>query len=292
MDSTTGWEGKTLVGGQGRVAGQVALVTGAARGQGRAHALRLAEEGAAVIAVDVGRPVSHLPYDLATQEDLDETARLVRQGGGTIITARTDVRDVEELAQVVNDAVRQLGRLDIVVANAGIGTLPWKTHEMPPEVWRTMIDVNLTGVWSTARAGIPHIIEGGSGGSIIMISSSAGLKGQPNISHYVAAKTGVVGLMRSLASELAEHSIRVNSIHPTQVHTPMIINEQMFRLFSPELDQPTIDDFSKVAQSMNLLPTPWVDARDVSNAVLFLASSDGRYITGTALPVDAGAVLR
>jgi SDR family mycofactocin-dependent oxidoreductase len=274
----------------GRFEGKVAFVTGAARGQGRSHAVRLAEEGAAVIAVDLCSQVETSPVPMATPADLEETVSEVQGAGGTIIAAEVDVRDYEALKRVVDDAVDELGRLDIVAANAGIVGFG-EAHELSERAWADMIDINLTGVWQTTKVAIPHVIAGGRGGSITLTSSVGGMKAYPRAGHYVAAKHGVVGLMRTLALELAEHQIRVNSVHPTQVYTPMLVNEVSFKLFRPDLELPTIDDFAPVSQAMNVLPVPWVEAVDVSNAVLFLASDEARYITGVTLPIDAGCLL-
>ena len=276
----------------GRVEGKVAFITGAARGQGRSHAIRLAQEGADIIAVDICEDVPGIPYPGATEADLAETVKLVEALDRRIVAAKADVRDYAGLKAVLDDGVAQLGRLDIVSANAGIGTAPVHSWEMDESVWQTMIDINLTGVWHTTKAVIPHLIEGGHGGSIILTSSAAGLQAYENIAHYVSAKHGVVGLMRTLALELAPHFIRVNSIHPTQVDTPMIQNEPTWRLFRPDLEHPTEADFAPASQAMNALPIPWVDPVDISNAVLFLASDESRYVTGVALPVDAGAVIK
>ena len=276
----------------GRVAGKVAFITGAARGQGRSHAIRLAQEGANIIAVDICEDVPGIPYPGATEADLAETVKLVEALDRRIVAAKADVRDYAGLKAVLDDGVAQLGRLDIVSANAGIGTAPVPAWEMDESVWQTMIDINLTGVWHTAKAAIPLLIEGGHGGSIILTSSAAGLQAYENIAHYVSAKHGVVGLMRTLALELAPHFIRVNSIHPTQVDTPMIQNEPTWRLFRPDLEHPTEADFAPASQAMNALPIPWVEPVDISNAVLYLASDESRYVTGVALPVDAGAVIK
>ena len=276
----------------GRVAGKVAFITGAARGQGRSHAIRLAQEGADIIAVDICEDVPGIPYAGATEADLAETVKQVEALDRRIVAAKADVRDYQGLKQALDDGVAQLGRLDIVSANAGIGTSPYNAWEMDESVWQTMIDINLTGVWHTAKAAVPHLIAGGNGGSIILTSSAAGLQAYQNIAHYVSAKHGVVGLMRTLALELAPHSIRVNSIHPTQVDTPMIQNEATYRLFRPDLEHPTRDDFAPASQAVNALPIPWVEPVDISNAVLFLASDEGRYITGVTLPVDAGTVIK
>lgn len=274
----------------GRLRGQVALVTGAARGQGRSHAVRLAEEGAHVVAVDVCRDLPLVPYALGTEADLAETARQVEAAGGEVLTLVADVRDRPALSTAADDAVARWGRLDVVVANAGIN-IPAEPL-MSEEQWLTVIDVNLTGVWNTVRATAPHLIAGGRGGSVVLTSSAAGLRGYAGIGHYTAAKHGVNGLMKTLAQELAPHRIRVNSLNPTQVDTPMIMNEPMYRVFCPDLDAPTRKDFRPVSQEMNALPVPWVDPVDVSNALLFLVSEDGRYITGVALPVDAGVLVK
>jgi SDR family mycofactocin-dependent oxidoreductase len=276
----------------GRVAGKVAFITGAARGQGRSHAIRLAQEGADIIAVDICEDVPGIPYAGPTEADLAETAKQVEALDRRIVAIKADVRDYPALKAAVDDGVAQLGRLDIVSANAGIGTSPVKAWEMDDSTWQTMIDINLTGVWHAAKAAIPHLIEGGNGGSIILTSSAAGLKAYENIAHYVSAKHGVVGLMRTLALELAPYMIRVNSIHPTQVDTDMIQNEATYRLFRPDLEHPTREDFAPASQSVNALPIPWVESVDISNAVLFLASDEGRYITGVTLPVDAGTVIK
>jgi (+)-trans-carveol dehydrogenase/(-)-trans-carveol dehydrogenase len=276
----------------GRVAGKVAFITGAARGQGRSHAVRLAQEGADIVAVDICEDVPGIPYPGATEADLAETVKLVEALDRRIVAAKADVRDYTGLKAVLDDGVAQLGRLDIVSANAGIGTAPVPAWELDESVWQTMLDINLTGVWHTAKAAIPLLIEGGHGGSIILTSSAAGLQAYENIAHYVSAKHGVVGLMRTLALELAPHFIRVNSIHPTQVDTPMIQNEPTWRLFRPDLEHPTEADFAPASQAMNALPIPWVEPVDISNAVLYLASDESRYVTGVALPVDAGAVIK
>jgi (+)-trans-carveol dehydrogenase/(-)-trans-carveol dehydrogenase len=276
----------------GRVQGKVAFITGAARGQGRSHAIRLAQEGADIIAVDILEDVPGIPYAGATEADLAETVKQVEALDRRIVASKADVRNYAALQAAVDDGVAQLGRLDIVSANAGIGTSPHHAWEIDADTWQTMIDINLTGVFNTAKAAIPHLIAGGNGGAIILTSSAAGLQAYENIAHYVSAKHGVVGLMRTLALELAPYMIRVNSIHPTQVDTPMIQNEATYRLFRPDLEHPTREDFAPASQSVNALPIPWVEPVDISNAVLFLASDEGRYITGVTLPVDAGTVIK
>lgn len=274
------------------LAGKVALVTGAARGQGRSHAIRLAREGADIIAVDVPNAQFHgVPYALADAQDLADTVRQVEALDRRIVAEKVDIRDLAGLTDAVGRAVDQLGRLDIVVANAGIWSFGGgKAHEIDPETWRDVIDVNLTGTWHTVKAAVPHVIAGGRGGAVVLISSAAGLKGFENIAHYVTAKHGMVGLMRTLALELAEYSIRVNSIHTTNVNTPMVMNDSIFRLFLPDVEQPTLEQFRAASQGINALPEPWIEPDDVSNAVYFLVSDEGRYLTGVTLPVDAGVV--
>lgn len=277
----------------GRVEGKVAFVTGAARGQGRSHAVRLAEEGADIIAVDVCKPiVKNTTIPASTPEDLAETADLVKGLNRRIVTAEVDVRDFDALKDVVDSGVEQLGRLDIIVANAGIGNGGDTLDKTSEYDWQEMIDVNLSSVWKTVKAGVPHIRAGGNGGSIILTSSVGGLKAYPHCGSYVAAKHGVVGIMRSFAVELGQHMIRVNTVHPTHVSTAMIMNEGTWRLFRPDLENPGPDDMAPICQMFHTLPVPWVDARDVSNAVLFLASDEARYITGVTLPVDAGGCLK
>jgi (+)-trans-carveol dehydrogenase len=274
----------------GRVAGKVAFITGAARGQGRSHAVRLAEEGAEIIAADLCRDVASVPYPMATPHDLDETARQVAALGRAVVAVQADVRDYQGLAKALDDAVAQLGRLDIVSANAGIlshGT----ADTLADASWQDMIDINLTGVWHTAKAAVPHLIAGGRGGSIVLTSSGVVMKGTPNFAHYVSAKHGIVGLTRTMARELAPHFIRVNALHPGNVDTAMLRNTETLRLFRPDLENPTAEDATAAFQARNAMPVPWVDPVDISNALLFLASDEARYITGVSLPVDAGYAL-
>ena len=278
--------------GEGRVEGKVAFISGAARGQGRSHAVRLAQEGADIIAVDICGPIDNMAYPASTPEDLAETADLVKALDRRIVTAEVDVRDYDALKAAVDSGVEQLGRLDIIVANAGIGTFGKKLHKIDEKTWQDMIDVNLSGVWHTVKAGVPHIISGEQGGSIVLTGSVGSHKAMAYTGHYIAAKHGVMGLMRSFAVELGQNRIRVNSVHPSQVNTPMTMNEVTFRLFRPDLENPGPDDFAPFSQMTHMLPVPWVEAVDISNAVLFLASDESRYITGVSLPVDAGALLK
>lgn len=276
----------------GRMDGKVAFVTGAARGQGRSHAVRLAQEGADIIAIDICRKFESSPAPGATSEDLDTTAGMVKDAGGRVVTAEVDVRDYDALRAAVDGGVEQLGRLDVIVANAGIGTMAGKLHKINEALWQEMIDVNLSGVWKTVKAGVPHMLAGDRGGSIVLTSSVAGNKAYTHTGHYVAAKHGVIGLMRSFAVELGQRMIRVNAVLPTHVNSPLLMNEGTYRAFRPELENPGPDDLAPVCQTFHYLPIPWVTPEDISNAVLFLASDEARYITGVALPVDAGSCLK
>ena len=277
----------------GRVEGKVAFITGAARGQGRSHAVRLAQEGADIIAVDVCKRISsNEDIPAPTPDALAETADLIKNLDRRIVTAEVDVRDYDALKAAVDSGVEQLGKLDIIVANAGIGN-GGQTLDFTSEAdWTDMIDVNLSGVWKTVKAAVPHLIAGGKGGSIILTSSVGGLKAYPHTGHYIAAKHGVVGLMRTFAVELGHHFIRVNSVHPTNVNTPLFMNEGTMKLFRPDLENPGPDDMAVVAQMMHVLPIGWVEPVDISNAVLFLASDESRYITGLPMTIDAGSMLK
>jgi (+)-trans-carveol dehydrogenase len=277
----------------GRVEGKVAFITGAARGQGRAHAVRLAQEGADIIAVDICKKIDTVDVIAAsTPEDLAETADLVKSHNRRIVTAEVDVRDYDALKAAVDGGVEQLGRLDIVVANAGIGNGGQTLDKTSEADWTAMIDINLSGVWKSVKAGVPHILAGGRGGSIILTSSVGGLKAYPHCGHYVAAKHGVVGLMRTFAVELGAQNIRVNSVHPTNVNTPLFMNDDTMKLFRPDLENPGPEDMKVVGQLMHTLPIGWVEPEDIANAVLFLASDEARYITGVTLPVDGGSCLK
>ena len=274
-----------------RLEGKVAFVTGAARGQGRSHAVRLAEEGADIVAVDIAAQIETVPYSMGTPDDLAETVDAVEALNRRIVASQADVRDYDALKTALDDGVARLGRLDIVAANAGIvsyGT----AEELTEQAWRDLIDVDLTGVWHTVKAAIPHLRAAG-GGSIVITSSAAGLKGQQNTGHYAAAKHGVVGLMQSLANELAPDMIRVNTVHPSAVGNDMIHNQALYHLLLPDRHGDiTRQEIEPVFQTLDALPIPWVESVDISNAVLFLASDEARYITGVSLPVDAGASVK
>jgi SDR family mycofactocin-dependent oxidoreductase len=274
-----------------RLDGKVALITGAARGIGRAQAVRFAQEGADVVALDVCAAIDTVRIPPATPDDLAETARLVAEAGGRIVTEIVDVRDADGLRAAADAGAERFGGLDIVCATAGI-TSRGIAADISEPVWQTMLDVNLSGVWRTCKVAVPHLIARGSG-SVILVSSIAGLRGLVGVAHYTAAKHGVVGLMRSLANELAPHGIRVNTVHPTNVDTPMIQNDVVSSAFRPDLDRPpTRAEFAEAARSMNMLDVPWVEPLDVANASLFLASEEARYVTASTLTVDAGATQR
>jgi SDR family mycofactocin-dependent oxidoreductase len=267
----------------GRVEGKVAFITGAARGQGRSHAIRLAEEGADIIAVDLCRDYDTVAYSMGTEADLAETVKEVEALDRRIVATTVDVRDAAGLKKAVDDGVAQLGRLDIVCANAGICTVQsW--DQVTPQVWQDTLDTNLTGVWNTMVVTAPHLIAAG-GGSIICTSSTAGIKGLPFLAPYVAAKHGVVGIAKSMANELAQHKIRVNTVHPTGVDTPMTTG--LGGLEGLINSDPLLGPLY-----MNTFPVEIVEPRDISNAVLFLASDEGRYVTGLEFTVDAGNTIR
>ena len=267
----------------GRVEGKVAFVTGAARGQGRSHAIRLAEEGADIIAVDICRDYETAGYPLATEADLAQTVKAVEALDRRIIATRADVRDAGALKAALDEGVAQLGQLNIVCANAGICTVQaW--DEVTPAVWQDTLDTNLTGVWNTMVVSAPHLIAAG-GGSIICTSSTAGIKGLPFLAPYVAAKHGVVGIARTMANELAQYKIRVNTVHPTGVNTAMLTG-------LGGLDPLLSRDPNLGPIFMNTLPVEVVEPRDISNAVLFLASDEAQYVTGLEFTVDAGNTTR
>jgi SDR family mycofactocin-dependent oxidoreductase len=278
----------------GRVEGKVAFITGAARGQGRSHALRLAQEGADIIAVDIAEEIDSVKriYPGASEADLAETVKQVEALDRRIVARKADVRDYAALKAAFDEGVAELGRVDIVSANAGIFIFGEQSQDVSEQDWDDVIDINLKGVWHTVKAVVPTMIEQGTGGSIILTSSTAGIKGTPNVSQYTASKHGVVGLMKTFALELAPHNIRVNSVHPTGVATNMILNQATFQLFMPGQGEVSQEQAAEVFRTTNALPVPWVEPVDISNAVLFLASDEARYITGVQLPVDAGYTIK
>jgi SDR family mycofactocin-dependent oxidoreductase len=274
----------------GRVEGKVAFITGVARGQGRSHAVRLAEEGADIIGVDVCADVDTMPYPMGTQDDLDETARLVEKTGRQAILSRADVRDRDALQQALGEGVAALGRLDIVCANAGISPPGGPVWTIPPQQWRDVIDINLTGVFNTLAVAVPAMQAAGNGGAIIVTASGAGLRSAQNLGDYNASKHAVVGLAQTLANEVAKQGIRVNVIAPGTVNTPMVTaNDVQFKVFRPDLADPKLDDCIDIFKMIMPMGHPWVDPADISNAVVFLASDEARYVTGIVMPVDQGS---
>ncbi|RAV03376.1 mycofactocin-coupled SDR family oxidoreductase [Mycolicibacter senuensis] len=268
----------------GRLTDKVAFITGAARGQGRAHAVRMATEGADIIAIDVaGKLPDCVPYDSASPEELAETVQLVEATGRRIVSSVVDTRDYDGLREAADAGVAALGRLDIIVANAGI-TAPQVWDAITPESFRDVMDVNVTGTWNTVMAGAQHIIDGGRGGSIILISSAAGIKMQPFMIHYTASKHAVTGMARGLAAELGKHSIRVNSLHPGAVNTPMGTGEMMAALHRANETNPGL---------MNMvtpfLPDYIAEPEDIADAVCWLASDESRMVTASRIPVDLGS---
>ena len=275
----------------GQLDGKVAFITGVARGQGRSHALTLARAGASVIGLDLCAKPSTTAYPGSTEEDLQETVRQVKEAGGQIFVDVADTRDYEQVKNVFDRGIEQFGRVDIVVPNAGICSGA-KTWEISPEDWREMVDINLNGVFHTVKVAIPTMIAQNDGGSIVFIGSTEAIKGAENISSYAASKHGVTGLMTSLARELGRYRIRVNSVNPTCVDTHMINNDFVYGLFRPELEKPTRADVLGTFSDTHILPVPWIDPQDVSNAILYLVTDTGRYITATPLVIDAGFIVK
>ena len=279
----------------GRVEGKVAFITGAARGQGRSHAVRLAEEGADIIAVDLVSPDSYpwMTYRQAEAEQLDETVALVEKLDRRIVARKGDVRDRASLQAALDAGLNEFGHVDIVSANAGISPFGPESWNISQQQWDDVLSTNLTGVWNTTSVAIPSMIEAGRGGSIILTSSGAGTKGVPNLADYCASKFGVIGYMKSLANEVGRYNIRVNAITPGTVATDMVLNDGLFKLFRPDLENPTADDAAEIFQNViNIMPKPWVDPVDISNALLFLASDEARYVTGQTFGVDLGSGIK
>ena len=255
--------------------------------------MRLAAEGADIIAVDVAaNSVDTISYALSSEDDLDATVNEVQALGRRAVKAVADVRSLSEMQQAADTGLSELGKIDIVCANAGIGSwaVAW---EMTEQQWKDMIDINLTGVFNTVRATLPSMVERGERGSVVLTSSTAGLRAYANTAHYTAAKHGVIGLMKVLAQEAGPHRIRVNAVCPTTVRTPLVINDSTFELFAPHLENPTEDDVREPFEGLNILPgVAWLEPSDVSDAVLFLCSDNAKFITGIALPVDAGNIAK
>jgi len=269
----------------GQLDGKVAVITGGGRGQGRSHAVRLAEEGADIVVCDIVEQVASVPFSTGRPGDLEETVALVEKAGGRCVAVVADVRSTADMKGLADTAMREFGRIDILLANAGILSLSDTTWDLTDDAWDDMIDINLTGVFKACRAVVPHMRGGGRGGSIVITSSIAGLRAVAGCTHYTAAKHGIVGLMRTLARELAPESIRVNTIHPTGVASPMSNND-----FFPQW----LTEHEELGNAMrfNLMPVDAMPERDVSDVVAFLVSDAGKWITGSTVPIDAGFMLK
>ena len=263
----------------GRVEGKIALITGACRGQGRSHAVLLASQGADVVITDLE----------AESEELAETARLVEECGRRAVAVTADIRDFDQVKAVADAGYEAFGKVDVVVANAGVSNFA-KTWELTEEQWDLTLDVNVKGVWHTCKSVIPRMIEAGSGGSIVITGSTTSERGLIGLGHYAASKHGVLGLGRSMANELGEYMIRVNLVHPSAVYTPLMTRPSVYKRMLPHLDNPTLEDYEQASAKRHILPVGWVEPIDISHAVLWLASDDSRFVTGAAIPVDAGMI--
>ena len=278
----------------GRFDGKVVFITGAARGQGRSHAVRFASEGADIIATDLCADVAGAEYPMAGEADLEMTAKLARDAGGKVVSAIADVRKQGELDDAVALGIEAFGRLDVVCANAGIFTWAENSWSLTEDQWASTIDIDLNGVWRTCKTAVPHMIAAGNGGSIIITASSNGYRAEEGHAAYNAAKIGLVGFMRALAGELGRHRIRVNTIHPMTVKTDMMWNDQMVGLFHPGKIRADVDEeaYWQGMTDMNLLPVGAIDATTITDVVMFLASEEGRYITACEVPVDGGYIMK
>jgi len=272
------------------VTGRVVLVTGAARGQGRSHSVRFGERGDSVIALDLCADLPLVPYEQSTRDDLDETVALIEAAGGSALGIVADVRDADAMASAVARGTEAFGPIQVVCANAGVIQLK-PANEITPQDWSAVIDVNLTGTWNTISAVLPGMTAAGQGGCLVITGSVAALKGTPGMAHYAASKCALVGLTRTLATELGPLNIRVNCVAPTMVDTPMLHWPDAYALFRPDLDSPDRDDVIPVFAAGHPLGVPWVDPVDVTEVVEWLASDEARYVTGTVIPVDAGALI-
>jgi SDR family mycofactocin-dependent oxidoreductase len=268
----------------GKLEGKVAFITGAGRGQGRAHAITMAREGADIVALDVCHDLPYPRYHLATTDDLHETARQIRELGHSVIEVVADVRNAQDMQEAVQKAVETFGHIDVLVCNAGIADMAL-TWDITEEWWDTMLDVNLKGYWLAAKYVVPQMLAQNTGGRIIMTSSVAGLRGEPGMAHYCASKWGVIGLAKSLAHELAQYNITVNTLHPTAVDTEIITGMAK----AAEMSKEALVDFIFLG---HMMPVKLIDADDVANAALWLASDEARFITGQTMKIDAGRMLK
>jgi SDR family mycofactocin-dependent oxidoreductase len=270
----------------GRLSGKTALITGGARGQGRSHAITFAREGADIITCDLVSQVATVPYPMSVPDDLNETVKLVEEQDRRCVAMQADVRDTAQLQAVVERGIAEFGKIDILVANAGI-VAPVPLLDITDDDWSDMIDIDLTGVFKSIRAVAPHMVERRSG-RIIATASIVGRIGASGLSHYAAAKWGVIGLVKSAALEFGPYGVTVNAVCPTNVDTPMIQNPAMYALFAPGVQNPTRDDVTPGFSSLNALPVPWVQVQDISEGMLYLAAESGRYVTGETLTIAAG----
>lgn len=274
----------------GKLDGQVAFITGGARGQGRSHALALAGEGADVAICDIAAQLETVPYPLASEDDLAETVRQVEALGRRCVAVKADVRSTEQVEGAVEEALAELGRIDILLANAGVcGFGPF--WEISDQMWDEMVDTDLTGVFKSMRAVVPHMIDRGYG-RIVATSSMGGRMGNPNLAHYVAAKWGVIGLVKTLALEVADKGITVNAVCPATVDTEMVHNDALYGLFAPDIESPTKEQVEPRYTAMNPIPVPWTPPEEISAAVMYLVSAEARLVTGTTLDVCMGASAR
>ena len=270
------------------LAGQVAFISGAARGQGRSHAIRLAREGVRIIGFDLCGQIDTVPFEMTTPGDLEETQRRVKEVGGEMVAVQADVRDQGEVDAAFHTGLERFGQIDIVLANAGIIHDYKKTWQLEEEGFRNVIDVNITGVWHTVKAAVPHMIERREGGAIVMTGSAASMSGIPNLAGYVASKHAVLGLMRTLAKELGRYQIRVNAVMPGNCNTPMFDNDGIRRLYVPDAENPDQETFLARAATMSPMRNPYVEPEDISEAIAYLVGPAGHLVTGVALPVDGG----
>ncbi|WP_236792177.1 mycofactocin-coupled SDR family oxidoreductase [Amycolatopsis sp. GM8] len=270
----------------GNLANKVALITGGARGQGRAHAVALAKQGADVVLVDAPGPVASVGYGLGTESDLSDTVKLVQEQGRTALAIQGDVRNSADLRHAVTKTLEAFGHLDILLANAGIVTYG-QLSEMDDQQWQDMIDINLTGVANSIRAVLPHMLER-SYGRIVVTASQSSRRGMPNLSHYCAAKWGLIGLVKTVALEVAPSlGITCNAVLPGGVDTPMMRHDEVYRVFAPELDSPRVEDLEERLRRFNPMPTAWIEPSDISHGVLYLVSEEARYVSGATLDIAA-----
>lgn len=270
------------------LSGQVAFISGAARGQGRSHAVRLASEGANIVGFDLCGQIDTVPFEMSNPDDLVETERLVKEAGGEMVALQADVRSQEEVDAAFHAGLERFGKVDIVLANAGILHQYKKTWQIDDDDFRNVIDVNVVGVWHTVKAAIPHLIERREGGAIVLTGSGASVSGIPNLGGYVASKHAVLGIMRTLAKELGRYQIRVNAVMPGNANTPMFDNEGIHRLYVPDEVEPSRETFLARAAAMSPMRNPYVEPADISEAIAWLVGPAGRLVSGVALPVDGG----